>query len=162
LRDIGGIIVIDFIDMDNEKHRKMVFRELKEALKRDRSKTNILAFTELGLVEMTRQRTKPSLTKMLCQPCPYCNGYGSILSEETITIDLLRAIKKAYYRTEQKNLKVIANDIIAMRLLQEDANKVQKLEETLNVKLEIAGDIDMHMEEYRIISLNDNREIYLD
>jgi ribonuclease G len=162
LRDIGGIIVIDFIDMDNESHRRMVFRELKEALKRDRSKTNILSFTELGLVEMTRQRTKPSLTKMLCQPCPYCNGYGSILSEETITIDLLRAIKKAYYRTEQKNLKVIANDIIAMRLLQEDANKVQKLEETLNVKLEIAGDIDMHIEEYRIISLNDNREIYLD
>jgi len=162
LRDIGGIIVIDFIDMDNENHRKMVFRELKEALKRDRSKTNILAFTELGLVEMTRQRTKPSLTKMLCQPCPYCNGYGSILSEETITIDLLRAIKKAYYRTEQKNLKVIANDIIAMRLLQEDADKVQKLEETIDVKLEIVGDIDIHIEEYRIISLNDNREIYLD
>ena len=162
LRDVGGIIVIDFIDMDNENHRRKVFRALKEALKKDRSRTNILSFTELGLVEMTRQRTKPSLTKMLCQPCPYCNGYGSILSEETITIDLLRAIKKAYYKSEQKNLKVIANDIIAMRLLQEDANNVQKLEDSLNVKLEIEGDIDMHMEEYRIISLHDNREIYLD
>ncbi|MBM3242779.1 Rne/Rng family ribonuclease [Candidatus Poribacteria bacterium] len=162
LRDVGGIIVIDFIDMDNENHRKKVFRELKETLKRDRSRTNILSFTELGLVEMTRQRTKPSLTKTLCQPCPYCNGYGSILSEETITIDLLRAIQKAYYKSEQKNLKVIANDIIAMRLLQEDANNVKKLEDSLNIKLEIAGDIDLHMEEYRIISLKDNREIYLD
>jgi ribonuclease G len=162
LRDVGGIIVIDFIDMDNENHRRKVFRAFKEALKVDKAKTNILSFTELGLVEMTRQRTRPSLTKMLCQPCPYCNGYGSILSEDTITIDLLRAIKKAYYRNGNKSLKVIANDIIAMRLLQEDADKVKKLEDNLKIKLEIEEDIDLHMEEYRIISLDSNREIYLD
>jgi hypothetical protein len=74
----------------------------------------------------------------------------------------LRAIKKAYYKSEQKNLKVIANDIIAMRLLQEDADKAKKLEDSLSIKLEIEGDVDQHMEEYRIISLHDNREIYLD
>jgi ribonuclease G len=162
LRDIGGIIVIDFIDMDNENHRKKVFRALREALKEDRSRTNILSFTELGLVEMTRQRTKPSLTRTLCQPCPYCNGYGSILSEETITIDVLRAIKKAYYKTEDMNLKVIVNDIIAMRLLHEDSDNVQKLKDSLKITLEIDGDADLHMEEYRIISLDDNQEIYLD
>jgi len=162
LRDIGGIIVIDFIDMDNESHRRKVFRAIKDALKKDRSRTNILSFTELGLVEMTRQRTKPSLAKTLCQPCPYCNGYGSILSEETVAIDVLRAIKRAHYRTEEGNLKVIANDTIAMRLLQEDSANVQKLKDSLNINLEIDGDIDLHMEEYRLISLDDNREIYSD
>lgn len=162
LRDLGGIIVIDFIDMDNHDHRRQVFNAFKDMLKKDRSRTNILSFTELGLVEMTRQRTKPSLKTTLCQPCPYCSGYGSILSEDTIIIGLLRDIKKAYYKSDQKELKVVANENIAMRLLQEDMDKVQTLAENLGVKIDIEGDPDLHMEEYSIISRHNNREIYLD
>ena len=161
LRDVGGIIVIDFIDMDNAEHRKQVFNALQEALKKDRSRTNVLSFTELGLIEMTRQRTKPSLKTTLCQTCPYCNGYGTILSEDTITIRLLRDIKKAYYKGGKKGLKIVANEFIAERLLQEDANKVQKLADTLNVQLEVEGDPDLHMKQYHILSLNNNKEISL-
>jgi len=162
LRDVGGIIVADFIDMDNPQHRQQVYAAIQEALKRDRSRTNAFAFTELGLIEMTRQRTKPSLKTTLCQPCPYCHGYGTILSEDTITIRLLRDIKKAYYKGGKKGLKIIANEFIAERLLQQDADKVQKLADTLNAQLEVEGDPDLHMKQYHILSLKNNKEIRLD
>ena len=109
LRDLGGIIVIDFIDMDHPEHRQMVFKMLQQALKKDRARTNILHLSELGLVEMTRQRTRPSLATLLTTPCPYCDGHGAVLSIDTITIDLLRAIKKAYRKSRQRRLRVSEN-----------------------------------------------------
>ena len=162
LRDLGGIIVVDFIDMDKREHRKMVYKALQEALKRDRSRTNILHVSELGLVEMTRQRTRPSLSSLLTESCPYCEGQGRILSLDTITISVLRSIKKAHLKSRKKKLRVVANELIASRLLDEDFNKVGQLERSMNLKIKIEENADLHLEDYQIVAEDTNREIYLD
>ncbi len=161
LRDIGGIIILDLIDMDEQKHKKQVLEALEQALKRDRARTNIIEFTELGLVEMTRQRSRPSLKTMLCQSCPYCNGSGSILSEETITTEIMRAIRKIASKVGDQGLKVIANEAIAIRLLEVDKERMKALAAKLDFPIEVEGDPDLHMEDYRILSLQNNQEVYL-
>jgi ribonuclease G len=162
LRDVGGIIIIDFIDMDKEEHKNKVLRTLQDVLKRDRSRTNILQITDLGLVEMTRQRTKPSLSKTLCQPCPYCQGDGVVTSTETTSITILRDIKKIYRRHREKQLKVMASGPVAFRLLEDDNDEIKKLENQLGIEIEIEEDLDLHIEDFRIISKKDQRELSLE
>ena len=85
-RNIGGLIIIDLIDMEPAENREKVYRALQEALRQDKAKTNILKISELGLVEMTRKRTRESLVQMLCEPCSYCEGKGYVLSEESVAL----------------------------------------------------------------------------
>ena len=162
LRDLGGIIVADFIDMDRHEHRKMVFKALQEALKKDRSRSNILHVSELGLVEMTRQRTRPSLSSLLTESCPYCDGHGRILSVDTITISVLRSIKKAHLKSRKRKLRVVANELIVSCLLEEESKKLSQLEKLMNLKIGIEEDADLHLEDYQIFAEDTNREIYLD
>jgi ribonuclease G len=162
LRDLGGIIVIDFIDMDQIEHRRKVFKLLQEVLKKDRARTNILHFSELGLVEMTRQRTRPNLSTLLTETCPYCDGHGAILSVETITIQMLRDIKKAYRKSRKRRLRVIANQLIVSHLLDEQVDRLNQLERSANLKIRLEEDPDMHLEDYRIFVDGSNQEIYLD
>lgn len=161
LRDLGGIIIIDFIDMDSLEHKQLVLKAINEALKRDRARTNVLQLTELGLVEMTRQRTKPGMKTLFSQPCPYCDGGSSILSEETVIIRLLRSIKSVIAKLGKKSLKIVTSIQIADRLLGEDHNKIQKLANEFGIKIEIKGDPDLHIEDYRFFSLPNNQEIPL-
>ncbi|GIX07658.1 MAG: hypothetical protein KatS3mg115_2061 [Candidatus Poribacteria bacterium] len=109
----GGIIVLDFIDMQNPTNRKHVLRTLEEEIRKDRARTNILQFTELGIVEMTRQRTRESLRATLCSPCPYCNGDGSVLSEETIVIQLLRAVRRVAAKAHRRGIRILCSKRIA-------------------------------------------------
>lgn len=162
LRDIGGIIVIDFIDMDQSEHRKMVYKLLQQALKKDRARTNILHFSEIGLVEMTRQRTKPSLPTLLTEQCPYCEGHGTVFSVDTVTIGLLRTVKKAHQKSRKRRLEIVANEMIVSHLLNEKAGKVRQLEESMKLTIRFKGDPDMHLEDYRIFAQDTNREIYVD
>jgi ribonuclease G len=162
LRDLGGIIVVDFIDMDQHEHRRMVFKALQEALKKDRSRTNVLHVSELGLVEMTRQRTRQSLSSLLTESCPYCDGHGKILSVDTITIDLLRSIKKAHWKSRKRRLRVVANELIVSHLLDGKSKKLSQLEKSMNLKIKIDEDVDLHLEDYQIFADDTNREIYLD
>jgi ribonuclease G len=163
LRDLGGIIVIDFIDMDERKHQRRVSKALQESLKRDRSRSNILKFTELGLVEMTRQRSKPSLNTLLCQPCPYCDGSGMILSDDTIVMQIFRSIKKALQKIERcKGIRIIANDGIAERLITQETGKIKKLERENGIKINLEVSPDLHIEDFRLFSLPSGREIFLD
>ena len=161
LRDLGGIIVIDFIDMDNPEHRRMVYKLLQQALDKDRARTNLLHISELGLVEMTRQRTRPSLATVLTESCPYCDGHGSVLSTDTITIDLLRSIKKAHRKSRKKRLRVVANEHIVSQLLDDKAGKLGQLEKSMNLQIRLQGDADIHLEDYQIFAEGSNREIYL-
>jgi ribonuclease G len=161
LRDLGGIIIIDFIDMEKEEHKKEVLSTMEEALKRDRSRTNILQITDLGLVEMTRQRTKPSLSNRLCQPCPYCLGDGIVTSSDTTSIAILRQIKEIHRKLGEKSLKVMASGPVAFRLLEDDNDKVRDLAKKLDIKIEIEEDLDLHIEDFTIISMKDQREILL-
>ena len=160
LRDLGGIIVVDFIDMDEPAHRKRVLKMLQEALRKDRARTNILHFSDLGLVEMTRQRTRPSLATLLMEQCPYCDGHGTILSIETVVIGLFRAIKAAYQQTRQSALRVIANDHVISYLNAQMSAKFRELKRTLKVELTLESDADLHLEDYRIFAAN-GEELFL-
>lgn len=159
LRDLGGIIIIDFIDMDKEEHKTKVLKTLEEALKRDRSRTNILQITELGLVEMTRQRTRPSLINMFCQPCPYCQGDGVVLSTDSTSISILRDIKTIHNRYKEKHIKVLASPPVAFSLMDEYGKKIKDLEYALKMKIDVEEEPDLHIEDYKIISMKDKRDL---
>ena len=161
LRDLGGIIVVDFIDMEEASHRKRVFKMLQEALRKDRARTNILHFSDLGLVEMTRQRTRPSLSTLLMEECPYCDGHGTVLSIETVVIQLLRAIKMAHTQSKHSELRVIANDYVVSHIKSHMANKLQDLKKSLKLDLTLEADADLHLEDYRIF-VGKGEELFLD
>ena len=161
LRDLGGIIVVDFIDMEEASHRKRVFKMLQEALRKDRARTNILHFSDLGLVEMTRQRTRPSLSTLLMEECPYCDGHGTVLSIETVVIQLLRAIKMAHSQTKHSELRVVANDYVVSHIKSQMANKLRELKKSLKLDLALEANADLHLEDYRIF-VGRGEEIFLD
>jgi len=162
LRDLGGIIIIDFIDMDKEEHKNNVLKTMEDSLKQDRSRTNILQITDLGLVEMTRQRTKPSISNMYCQPCPYCQGDGVVTSTESTSIAILRRIKEIDRKLDEKDLKIMASGPVAFRLLEDDNDKVKEIENNLGMNIDIEEDLDLHIEDFRIISTKNQKEIVLE
>lgn len=161
LRDIGGIIVIDFIDMDDEEHKARVQLALQEAIKRDKAKTNILDFTELGLVEMTRKRVKQSLEKDLTQACPYCEGKGFILSELSVGLKVLRMLRRAAIQTPEKALVVCVHPAIAAYLMQEDSRRLRLLEQKYGLKVQVQDDYHMHREDIKILSSRNMKEVLL-
>lgn len=161
LRDLGGIIVVDFIDMEEAAHRKRVFKMLQEALRKDKARTNILHFSDLGLVEMTRQRTRPSLSALLMEQCPYCDGHGTVLSIETVVIQLFRAIKIAHRQTQDSELRVIANDHAISHMKAQMADKLRGLKRSLKLELTLEPDADLHIEDYRIF-VGNGEELFLD
>jgi ribonuclease G len=151
LRNVGGIIIIDFIDMEKEGNRKKVFEALKDALKRDKARTNILKISELGLVEMTRQRTRESLENQLLSPCPYCEGRGRIKSPVTIAYDVLRAIKKQQANLDNgKNIIVRLHPDIANFLYDEKNNSLISLEREINHRIIIKVSEALRHEQYEI------------
>ena len=161
LRDVGGIVIIDFIDMDPEENKTMVLETLEKCLKGDRARTNILQITDLGLVEMTRQRTRPSLEEIFSQPCPYCQGDGVVTSVESTSIAILRRIDKIHRELGNEKLKVMASGPVAFELLGDDDEKVKKLAKRLGIEIEIEEDPDLHMEDFSIVSSEDQRELSL-
>ena len=151
LRNVGGIIIIDFIDMEKEGNRKKVYDALREALKKDKARTNILKISELGLVEMTRQRTRESLENQLLRPCPHCDGRGRIKSAPTIAYDVLRAIKRQHSQVEDgKNIVVRLHPDIANFLYDEKNNSLENLEREINHRIIIKASQDLHQEKYEI------------
>jgi ribonuclease G len=151
LRNVGGIIIIDFIDMEKEANRKKVYEALKEALKKDKARSNILKISELGLVEMTRQRSRESLENQLLSPCPYCEGRGRIKSSVTIAYDVLRAIKRQQADlTDGKNIIVRLHPDVANFLYDEKTNSLDNLEREINHKIIIKVSHELRHEQYEI------------
>lgn len=128
LRNLGGIIIIDFIDMQDPEHRRQVLRALEKVLSRDRAKTTIASVSELGLVEMTRKRTSESLGQILCEACHVCDGKGSLKSAETICYEILREILREARTFECDAFLVLAAQVVIDRLLDEDSAYVADLE----------------------------------
>jgi ribonuclease G len=121
LRNLGGIIIIDFIDMDNESHKQSVLEALEQALATDHAKTQVTAVSALGLVEMTRKRTRESLEHVLCEPCPACQGRGSVKSAETVCYDVFREVLRANRQAESTELRVLAAQEVVDLLLDQEA-----------------------------------------
>jgi len=132
LRNLGGIIIIDFIDMEDEEHKRQVLRALEKMLDRDHVKHNITGVSELGLVEMTRKRTSESLERILSETCPGCQGRGAIKTAETICYEIFREIMRAAKAYEAEKIMVIASQSVVDRLLDEESSNVADLEEFLH------------------------------
>lgn len=135
VRNLGGIIIVDFIDMRDPEHQRQVLRTLEKALERDPAKTAVTGVTELGLVQITRKRTRESLERVLCRPCPVCQGRGSLKTAETVCQEIFREIWRDAQAFEQPTLLVLASQEVVDRLLDEDSAQVADLERRLQRSL---------------------------
>jgi ribonuclease G len=152
LRNLGGIIVLDFIDMQKSQHRDRIYKLLLEELEKDPVKTNILPISELGLIEMTRKRTQESLRKKLLSPCSYCDGRGSVKSRETLAAQLIRdCIKESRQAgSSSGHLAVYCHPSLANYFSEDDREAVEYLEKATGLHLIIKTDPNLHLEEYEI------------
>ncbi|GAB4487235.1 MAG: Rne/Rng family ribonuclease [Thermodesulfovibrionales bacterium] len=152
LRNLGGIIIIDFIDMDKLENRDKVFNAFVEAMKRDRAKNTIFHISELGLIQMTRKRVRESLGRTLCTTCPYCEGKGFVRSPDTLCYEILRAIRKMA-RHGRTQIIITAHPLVAELLSDEEMHGIEDIERQYGVKVMIRSDAKMHQENYEVSSL---------
>jgi len=156
LRNIGGIIIIDFIDMEKISNREKVFNALKEALKKDRNKTYVLPMSEMGLIQMTRKRTRKTLTKMLCEPCFYCDGNGYLLSRQSVCYNIYKEILREAQDMRGTRFTVRVNPQITELLHGEERDIIVSLERLLGKDIVIYPNPEFHIEEFDIFEiLND-------
>jgi ribonuclease G len=151
LRDIGGIIIIDFIDMEKKANQEKVFNALKEAFSKDRSKTHILPMSEMGLIQMTRKRIRQPLTRQLCEPCFYCEGEGHLLSSKTICYNIHREIIRNVRDMIGSGLTLKVNPMIADLLLGEESHIITSLEKSIGRQITIYPEGRFHIEEYDVL-----------
>jgi ribonuclease G len=159
LRDVGGIIVIDFIDMESESNKKRVFNELRTHLHRDRARHKVFQVSGLGLVEMSRQRVRPSLLSQLSDDCPYCTGTGKVLSMETMSNRIERLIQRIAVVTHESRLQIQANPVLALYLLEERPEQFRELSRSFDLELNVLDDATLHVEEFRIVSLTSGKDL---
>ena len=150
LRDIGGIIIIDFIDMERKSNQEKVFNALKEALKKDKSKTHALPMSEMGLIQMTRKRTREPLTRILCEPCFYCEGEGYLISRQSICFNIYREILRDTIDLNGGRLTLRVNPEIAEFLHGEENEIITSLERQIGKQIVIYPNPQFHMEEFDI------------
>ncbi|HET6781379.1 MAG TPA: Rne/Rng family ribonuclease [bacterium] len=151
LRDIGGIILVDFIDMENESHRKRVMQAVNEAVRKDRSKIHIIDLTGLGLVEITRKRVYQDLEEIMRIPCPYCEGRGRILSPETMSMRTRREVRRLMRTTSATAALVEVHPDVYKELFRDGPSWVRQLEEQTGRRLTIRGRDGMHLERMRVL-----------
>lgn len=150
LRNIGGIVIIDFIDMEDELHREELFVSLKEAVKKDKSRTNILKLTEFGLVQMTRKRSCENLNQILCEPCHYCGGEGRLKSRRTICYEIFRKISRESLKHKGGMVTLKVHPRIADMLLKEEEHATLELERNTRKRLTVLPENNLHIEKYEI------------
>jgi ribonuclease G len=151
LRDIGGIIIIDFIDMEKKSNQEKVFSALNEAFTKDRSKTHILPISDMGLIQMTRKRTRKPLTRLLCDPCPYCDGEGYIISIKSICYSIYREVLRYAADMTGSRLTLRVNPEVADFLHGEENRLIPGLESTIGKQIVIYPDNRYHMEAFEFV-----------
>ncbi len=151
LRNLGGIIIADFIDMTREDHQQAVLAELKKQLARDRTRTTVSGFTQLGLVEMTRKRTRESLAHMLCEPCPTCQGRGQVKTARSVCYDILREILREARQFSPREFRVIASATVVEMLLDEESVHLAGLSEFIGKPISLSAEASMSAEQYDIV-----------
>ncbi|MGE5231598.1 MAG: ribonuclease E/G, partial [Deltaproteobacteria bacterium] len=159
LRDIGGIIVCDFIDMESRGNRDRVLQELRTHLGRDRARTKALAVSELGLVEMTRQRVRPSLWHSMTTECPTCGGSGRVFTPEVVARRLERAIRRVGHERREQQISVRLHPEVALYLLEEEPKLLQQLQKASGIDLDLRDDPMMRLDEFRLMSRPAGRDV---
>ena len=153
LRDLGGIIVIDLIDMIEQAHREQVFAALERELRKDRAKTKVLKISEFGLVEITRKRSRANLERLLTQTCPYCAGRGRIKSIATICLNLRKELLRLRGRMSQSEILLRVHPEIARALQQEERAILDELERSLGVRILLQSDPELHHERFDVVEV---------
>lgn len=153
LRNLGGIIIIDFIDMTDDEHKRQVLRTLEKGLAHDHARTSVYEFSPLGLVEMTRKRTTESLERQLCEPCHECGGRGTLKTAETLTYEIFREITRAVRQFEATQLLVIASPKVVGKITEEESAAVAELEEFLGKSIRFQADEQYAQEQYDVVLL---------
>jgi ribonuclease G len=151
LRNLGGIIIIDFIDMTDSEHRRQVLRALEKNLERDHARTHISEVSSLGLVEMTRKRTRESLEHVLCETCPVCNGRGSLLTAETVCYEIFREIMREARQFEAQEFLVLAAQPVVDMLLDEESTSVAELEEFIGKPIRFQVEAEYTQEQFDVV-----------
>jgi ribonuclease G len=161
-RNLGGLIIIDLIDMESAANRDKVYRALQEALRADKPRTNILKISELGLVEMTRKRTRENLVQTLCEPCSYCEGRGYVLSHESVAFRVLREIRKHMRTLRGRPIAIAVHPRVAEELLSRSKDPLAKLGEELGAEVEIRARPGLHQEQFELMALESGPPLELD
>jgi len=164
LRNIGGLIVLDFIDMKSGRDRQDVFRRMRDGLRRDKAKTHILPISQLGLMEMTRQRHSESIQSTVNDDCPNCGGRGRIKSAITMSVEIQRKLDELLKRRnidemEDYQLLISVNPMVLDRLRKEDENLIINMEKKHLVKLSFRAEPDLHAEQFKIVNGATNKEL---
>jgi ribonuclease G len=153
LRDIGGILIIDFIDMQDRENRRRVYDEFKNALSRDRSEVYISSISDLGLVEMTRERIRPSFMHTYSDSCPVCGGVGRVLSRESLAVKIERWFSRATLGSKSKSYQLIANPQVGELLLAGNPTRLRNLERNSKLKINLIIDTSLHPELFKVIDM---------
>ena len=151
LRNIGGIVIIDFVDMINVEHKRQVLRTLEKGQQADRVKWNISEISELGLVEITRKRTSESLLKMMCAPCAACEGKGYIKTAETVCLEIYREIQRKALKFKGKDCLIMASQTVIDRLLDEDAMCIAELSSALDCRIRLQVEASYTQEQFDVV-----------
>jgi ribonuclease G len=163
LRNMGGLIVLDFIDMKHPRDRQSVFQRMKEGLRRDKAKTHLLPISQLGLMEMTRQRHSESVRAASYDDCPYCQGRGKVKSSLTMSVEIQRKLQEILKkRTRDESdfqLRIVVHPTVLERLRTEDEKHLIAMEKRYFGKLSFRADPGMHAEQFKIQNVTTNEEL---
>jgi len=164
LRNIGGLVVLDLIDMKSRKHQREVVRRLKEALKRDRARTNVLEISELGLLEMSRQRQDSSILSQLTSRCPYCQGCGHVKSPMAVSVEIQRTLTTLLRKAEQNKKpfepKIVIAPQVMQRLRTEDSKILAQLQKDFSTCLTFVSELHRHPESFAVLDAATGQVVY--
>jgi ribonuclease G len=151
MRNLGGIIIIDFIDMDTEEHRNAVLGEFRKALARDRTRMTVNGFTQLGLVEMTRKRTRESLAHVLCEPCPICTGRGELKTAQTVCYQILRELLREARQFNAREFRILASQQVIDMFLDEESQSLAMLSDFICKPVSLQVETSYNQEQFDVI-----------
>jgi len=151
LRNLGGIIIIDFIDMDTEEHKNAVLNEFRKTLARDRTHMSVNGFTQLGLVEMTRKRTRESLVQVLCEPCPVCGGRARLKTAQTVCYTILRELTREAHQFNAREYRILASQPVIDLFLDEESQSLAMLSDFIGKPVSLQVETAYNQEQYDII-----------
>jgi len=153
LRNLGGIIIVDFIDMDNEEHRSSVLNELAKSLAHDRTRVTLNGFTSLGLVEITRKRTRESLAQVLCKPCPTCQGRGKVKTAQTVCYEVQREIVREARQFDAKGFRILASQSVIDMFLDEESQSLAMLVDFVDKPISLSVESTYTQEQFDVVLL---------